>query len=131
MSRLVSLDGPPYLSLKTKALMTPAPEQQHQPAAIQSASVEPVREQDKIQLILAYLGILALVPYLTVKDSDFVKFHAKQGLVLTVIGGVILSTITCGFFTPVYLVVSVIGIIKSLKGERWRIPVVADLADKF
>lgn len=32
--------------------------------------------------ILAYLGPLVIIPYLTQKDDQFVKFHIKQGLVL-------------------------------------------------
>ena len=29
------------------------------------------------------------------------------------------------------LVLSVLGLVKALNGERWRIPVISDLADKF
>src|SRR3954468_9065768 len=50
-----------------------------------------VREQDKVMLILAYLGLLALVPLLTVNDSEYVRWHAKNGLVLTVGGGIAAS----------------------------------------
>ena len=61
--------------------MTPQNEQQQNP--IQSVGgKETVRDQDKVMLILSYLGLLSLIPLLTVKDSDYVKFHAKQGLVL-------------------------------------------------
>src|SRR5947209_7437510 len=35
--------------------------------------------------ILAYLGILLLVPYLMAKNDPFVKFHLKQGLVLLIL----------------------------------------------
>jgi len=117
--------------------MTP----QDQQSPIQSiGSTEEVREQDKIQLILAYLPcLLPLIPLLTVKDSEFVKWHAKQGLVLTIGGGIIVAIIgaipmvgliSC-LAAPALIVLEIMGIVKSLKGERWRIPVVADLADKF
>ena len=62
--------------------MTPQDQQQQN---IQSVGGDTVREQDKVQLILAYLGILSLIPMLTVKDSEFVKWHAKQGLVLFIV----------------------------------------------
>lgn len=118
--------------------MTPQNQQQQNP--IQSVGGDTVREQDKIQLVLSYLGCLCLIPLLTVKDSDFVKFHAKQGLVLglaifvlslvlnfiPVVGQIV----SCVLFVG-WLVAAILGITKSLKGERWRIPVVADLADKF
>jgi uncharacterized membrane protein len=101
---------------------------------------EPVREQDKIMLVLAYLGILCLVPLLTVKDSPAVQWHAKQGLVLNIGGFVALfvlgfvpvlgTVVSCLGFVSI-LVVDVLAITKALRGERWRIPVVADLAEKF
>ncbi|MHB8879462.1 MAG: DUF4870 domain-containing protein [Myxococcaceae bacterium] len=103
------------------------------------AGTETVREQDKIQLVLAYLGILALIPMLTVKDSEFVKWHAKNGLVIGVGGGIAVSIIAAIPFVgliaclaaPALVVLDVMAMMKALKGERWRIPVVSDLADKF
>lgn len=117
--------------------MTPQDQQQQ---GIQSVGAESVREQDKIQLVLAYLGCLCLIPLLTVKDSEFVKWHAKQGLVagisifvvslviqfIPVLGQIMGCVLTLG-----WIALAVLGITKALKGERWRIPVVADLADKF
>lgn len=116
--------------------MTPQDQQQQQ---LQSVGAEQVREQDKIHLVLSYLGILGLIPFLTVKDSPFVSYHAKQGLVLNVIGGLALSVlsvipvvnlVTC-LLWPALLVVDVLAITKALKGERWAIPVVSDIAAKF
>lgn len=117
--------------------MTPQNQQQGQ---IQSVGgTDTVRDQDKIMLVLAYLGILALIPLLTVKDSDFVKWHAKQGLVLGLGGGIIatiigmipvIGLVSC-LLMPAILVLCVMGIIKSMAGQRWRIPIVADIADKF
>ena len=117
--------------------MTPQDQQQQQ--NIQSVGGNTVREQDKIQLILAYLGLLSLIPLLTVKDSEFVKWHAKQGLVLF-IGLVVISILNvipilgqiiwCVGFVG-YAVAAIMGITKSLKGERWAIPLISDLANKF
>jgi len=39
-------------------------------------------DKNKVMGILAYLGILCLVPILAAKDSPFAKYHANQGLVL-------------------------------------------------
>lgn len=108
---------------------------------IQAAPIpaESVRDQDKIQLVLAYLGLLALIPMLTVKDSDYVQWHAKQGLVLgvggaialTILGAIpFLGLITC-LAGPALLVLDIMAMVKSLNGERWRIPVVTDLAEKL
>lgn len=117
--------------------MTPQDQQQGQ---IQSVGgTDTVRDQDKIMLVLAYLGIFALIPLLTVKDSDFVKWHAKQGLVLGVGGFIVMSILgmlgplafaNCALGPGIFVLV-VVGIIKAMAGQRWRIPLVADLADKF
>jgi uncharacterized membrane protein len=39
-------------------------------------------EKNKVMGILAYLGILWLVPLLAAKDSPFSRYHCNQGLVL-------------------------------------------------
>lgn len=39
-------------------------------------------EKNKVMGILAYLGILCLVPILAAKESPFAKYHGNQGLVL-------------------------------------------------
>jgi uncharacterized membrane protein len=118
-------------------------EDQQSPLQTMNQPNETVREQDKIQLVLCYLSILCLIPLLTVKDSRFVKFHAKQGLVLvgagfglsvavTILSMLVpfLGILSC-LIGPALLVVMILGIVKALKGEWWRIPGVADLADKI
>lgn len=112
--------------------MTPQDQQQQH---IQSIGAEQVREQDKIHLVLAYFSFFGVIPLFTVKDSEFVKYHAKQGLILNVIGGILAIVLTpffIGCFLGVGLVViDVMAIMKALKGERWNIPVISDLASKF
>lgn len=117
--------------------MTPQDQQQQN---IQSVGGESVREQDKIMLILAYCPcLLPLIPFLTVKDSEYVKWHAKQGLVLTVGGGIITTVISflgplalanC-VLGPALLAVMILGMVKAMRGERWPIPLVSDLANKI
>lgn len=105
------------------------------------AGRETVRSEDKIMIVLSYLSILALIPLLTVKDSEFVKWHAKNGLVLTFGGwiAVMVVSIVVPFIGGLIgmlgslgmLVLAVLSIVKGLEGERWRIPVVSDLAEKL
>src|SRR5919198_1070881 len=59
-----------------------------------SPAAETVREQDRFQLVLAYLAILALIPLLTAKDSEFVQWHARNGLVLGVGGLIALAIVS-------------------------------------
>ena len=37
-------------------------------------------ENGKLMSVLAYLGILCLIPYFADKDNKFVRYHAIQGL---------------------------------------------------
>lgn len=37
-------------------------------------------ENGKLMSVLAYLGILCLIPYFAEKDNKFVRYHAIQGL---------------------------------------------------
>ena len=120
--------------------MTPLDQRPKLDSPLQSIGPEPVREQDKIFLVLAYLWIFGLIPLLTVKDSPTVQWHAKQGLVLN-LGGFsalfllafvpVLGQVVLCLGTLAILVCDVLAITKALKGERWRVPVVADLADRL
>ena len=91
---------------------------------------------------LSYLGILWLVPLLTLKENEFAKFHVKQGIVLTVYGfGIVIA----GFGVPLLgwfivlpvglvtlLVLSIMGIVNALNGKYWRCPLgVSILAEKW
>ena len=115
-----------------------------QTATPPAAGGDVIRDQDKIMLVLAYLGILALIPLLAVKDSDYVKFHAKQGIVLCgcVIAAYIVSWIL--LFIPILgwllnclvvpvgsLVLMIFAIVQAFKPNRWKIPLVSQIAEKF
>jgi uncharacterized membrane protein/RNA polymerase subunit RPABC4/transcription elongation factor Spt4 len=96
--------------------------------------------------ILSYLSILSLIPLLTQKDNKFIQFHARQGFALFIIAVAIFVCVIVLSFIPFIgwifsmlsfflhlgiFVLSIIGIIKAVQGEEWRIPVVADLAEKI
>jgi uncharacterized membrane protein len=98
-------------------------------------------------LVLAYLGILALIPLLVEKDDEEVQWHSKQGLLLFAgwivlyIALAILSLVpvvgtvlgcAAAFLVPIVaLVVHILCIVKAVGGERLRIPFVADFADQW
>jgi uncharacterized membrane protein len=99
-----------------------------------------------IMLVLSYLGILALIPLLVKKDDKEVQWHAKNGLGLTVAWIVLWiaitiverflpSAVTCGLvfvhciLAIGFLAVVIMAIMKALKGERMRFPVISDFAD--
>ncbi len=92
-------------------------------------------EKNKNIAVLSYVWILCLVPLLGKRDSEFAQFHAKQGLVLFAVE--IIASLFVWF--PIFgqlimiglLVLSVIGIVKTLNGERWEIPVIYEWSKKI
>ena len=91
--------------------------------------------------VLAYFGPFAIVSYLLAKDDAFVKFHAKQGLVLLVIEAVI-WVLGMSFYIPVLwilirlvnlatLILSIVGIVRAAKGEEKMLPLVGEYAKYF
>jgi len=103
-----------------------------------------------LMLVLAYLWLLGLIPLLTKKDDAEVQWHSKNGLtfmgveilvwiVFMILGGVMsrmiglgcgVATIQCVIWL-LFLVVRVMALVKAVGGQRFRIPVVSDLAEKW
>jgi len=92
-----------------------------------------------LMIVLSYFWILFLIPLLVEKDDKEVQWHAKHGLVLSVVEfllQMILSVTGIGcFFAPfvflAFLVIRLMAIVKGLNGERFTIPVLSEYADKF
>ncbi len=104
-----------------------------------------------IMVVLSYLWILALIPLLTKKDDPEVQWHAKNGLALVgaeiviwivfMIAGFalrgILASLGCGLAVVEcvvwigFLVVRILCIVKGVGGQRFRIPVITDMAEKM
>lgn len=98
-----------------------------------------------VMLILSYFGILSLIPYLTKKEDPEILWHAKNGVALfgvEVIVFIVVAILTripvlgC-IVAPLYcivslgfLVISVVCIMKAINGERFRLPVITDFAEK-
>ena len=94
--------------------------------------------EDWIMLVLCYLGLLALIPYLAARDEPLVRWHARQGLALGLVGvgcAALALVPYLGFVGHLglagVLVLSVIGIVKAIDRAEWRMPVAADLADRL
>jgi uncharacterized membrane protein len=129
----------------------PPPPPPAEPPPQEPAAKEVVSENRNVMIVLSYLWLLALIPLLVEKDDREVQWHAKHGLVLTVVEVVvmiglqvvvmILGAISGGLgciFTlliPILmlaiLIVHVLCIVKGINGQRFLIPGVSDFADKF
>ena len=113
-------------------------------------NAEDLEEEDKVMLVFSYLWVLALVPFMVTR-RDYVRWHAKQGLILCGVScvvflaiifvGAILATISKVFgwlfgfallnIVLLYLALALVCVIKALRGERWTIPFLGDLVEKI
>lgn len=102
-----------------------------------------------IMIVLSYLWLLALIPFLVEKEDREVQWHARNGLLLT--GAEILLWIALSMLSVatsavdlgctgcmlqsvlglVLLVVRVMAIIKGVGGGRLHIPVLSDYTTRF
>ena len=96
-------------------------------------------DDNKVIVILSYIGVLCLIPLFTKKDDKFVFFHAKQGLVLFIVEIItyfvlmipILGWIIAPIASLIWLALSIIGIINVLGGEMKELPILGKYADKI
>lgn len=87
-------------------------------------------KKNKIYAVLAYLGVLVLIPIILAKDSKFAKFHANQGLVLFLIEiviGLVLKKGLCAIIEAVIFVFAIIGIIYAIQGKAKELPVIGNI----
>ncbi len=111
----------------------------------------PEIEEGKTMAGIGYLGILFLIPLLAKKENKFCQFHGKQGAVLfglevivaivLIILSVLLGFVPCAgwaislvlwlAFWVCALGLSIWGLVMAFKGEYWKMPVIAPLAEKL
>jgi len=129
----------------------PPPPPPAEPPPQEPAAKEGVSENRNVMIVLSYLWLLALIPLLVEKDDREVQWHAKHGLVLTVVEvvaliglqvvvmilGAVSGGLGCIFslLIPVLmlaiLIVHVLCIVKGVNGQRFVIPGVSEFADRF
>jgi uncharacterized membrane protein len=80
---------------------------------------------------LSYVWILSVVMLIIKKDDEFVKFHARQGLILFIASFVGVIPFIGWFIGLIVVVLDIVGFIKALSGERYKVPVVGDIAEKI
>ncbi|MEA3203123.1 MAG: hypothetical protein QOI63_796 [Thermoplasmata archaeon] len=104
---------------------------------------------DRVMALVGYVPFLFFIPVRFKRDSLFAQFHGRQSGVLWGLWLIaILILLLVQFFLPdkvapaasvyifgiayvltgVYLLMAAIGMVKVLLGERYRMPLVADVA---
>ncbi len=102
-------------------------------------------EQNKAMAILAYLGLLVLVPLLAAKDSKFARYHTNQGLIFLLccivssIAQMIMNTVFVfvrlwfvaalvnSALSIVLVVFLIIGIYNAATGKAKELPIVGGI----
>ena len=124
---------------------SPLPPQYAAPEAAPADNEAQDAQDNKVMGILAYIGILVLVPIFAAKESAFAKFHANQGVVLwiaaiagnivfAILGAILgllhlafIGSILTGVFGLAILVFVVLGIMNAAKGEKKELPLIGGI----
>ena len=101
----------------------------------------------QLMLVLSYIFFLGLIPLIMRGQDKEIRWHAINGLglfgvyvIVSILWAILnnfmpaevgcaLSFVGCGIFIA-YLAVAIFGIMKALKGQRLRIPLISDIADR-
>lgn len=97
------------------------------------------KSHNKLMAVLAYLGILIVIPFLVSPQDRYVKFHLKQGTVLLItwiiIWALSIIEIPFNFLTPLLslgvFVLTIIGIVNAISDKEKELPLIGHLGDKI
>jgi uncharacterized membrane protein len=90
--------------------------------------------EENVAGLLCYLvgWISGLVFFLIEKDSQFVKFHAMQSIITFGACAILAFIPVVQWFIGILaLVLWILLMIKAYKGEKFKLPVIGDLAEKW
>ncbi len=101
---------------------------------------------NKGMAVLAYLGLLLLIPVFAAKDSKFARFHTNQGLVLFIAEAIVsaigkaidllvgdvfiigtLSGIGCFLVGLALFALAVVGIVNAVQGKAKELPLIGGI----
>lgn len=107
-----------------------------QPKTGMKADGNPLDGEEKIFAAIGYIGILALVPLLAKRNSEFCQHHGKQSLVVAVLFVFLwlLAKFSYSLAVLVFIlqVVAIIGgFLLAFKGDWFRIPGIYNLSLKL
>lgn len=92
------------------------------------------KDDYRVTAALAYVFLLFFIP-MAKKESEFCQFHAKQGIAMFVAWVVVSFLAWIPFFGWAawisMIVLNVLAIVKTLKGEKWEIPVLGKYAQQI
>lgn len=91
-------------------------------------------ENNKVMGILAYIGILVLIPLFGAKGSKFARFHANQGLILfvieiicSVLSWIPIVKIVTSIVSVVAFLFAILGIVNVCNGKAKELPIIGGI----
>lgn len=89
-------------------------------------------EENKVMAALSYVWILSIIFLLVKKDSPFVQFHAKQGVVIFAASFILGFIPIIGWLLDiVLLVLAIMGIINAWQGKSVKLPIISTIAEQI
>lgn len=98
--------------------------------------------ENKFMAVLAYFGILVLIPLFAAKDSPYARFHTNQGLVLWIVSmlynavmGIVAVVPILGWaaaavmslLSVVFVVLMILGIVNVVQGKAKELPLIGKI----
>src|SRR5277367_5776977 len=94
----------------------------------QEAHASTQHQSRMVMGILAYIGILIVIPFLMDKEDPFVKFHIKQGLILFIVEVIVWVILYTGFLAMLWpliqlinlalLILAILGIVNVVQNKQ-------------
>ena len=87
---------------------------------------------NKVMAVLAYFGLLFLIPLLAAKESKFARFHTNQGIVLFIVSIIasiisvipIIGWIIGGLAGLCTFILFILGIANAVQGKAKDLPLI-------
>ncbi|MEI8011150.1 MAG: hypothetical protein WCI27_01525 [Candidatus Omnitrophota bacterium] len=90
-------------------------------------------KDDRLYALVAYCFILCIVPLVKKSESDFVRFHGRQGLAIFLceMAVFIISIVLPFLMQPALFLFGILsfwGMIQALRGNLFRFPIIYPLS---
>lgn len=89
-----------------------------------------ITQEEKIWGALSYAWILSVVALAARKNNPYIRFHANQGFLLFVLSLFFWFPFLGWILSIIVTILAIVGILKSLQGQEWSLPVLAKSAQK-
>lgn len=116
-----------------------APESTPEPAPEAKMPTEekvPTTAEERTLAAIGYLPLLGFITVTLKPDSKYCNHHGNQGIAVTILWFVVIVWLTFEQYTGslaflALFALTAIGMFRGFKGDMWKIPVIAQIAEKI